>query len=58
VPEEVNNQDLPGFNFMIPRREEVDDNNGKKTKKFMTTLSTRTVSWKLNQVMRTKRRKM
>jgi hypothetical protein len=30
MPEEVNTQDLPGFIFMLPRREEVDNDNENK----------------------------
>jgi hypothetical protein len=30
MPEEVHTQDFPGSNFMLPRREEVDDDNANK----------------------------
>jgi hypothetical protein len=49
-PEEADTQDLPRSNFMLPSREEVDNDNENKIKKCLKRLLTRTMSWKINQV--------
>jgi hypothetical protein len=56
-PEEVDTQDLPGSDFVLPiGRKKFMMTMKTKTKKCLKRLLTRTMSWKLNQVRRTTRR--